>query len=389
MSLSSLSKALAGVGLAAAAALLAAAAFGLGAPAAGWAATGLCIVALAASAYFLHCARGVIRGVTDVCCRISAGDFEARVIRIREGGELGALQHALDDMIDRCDAFIREATAAMGAMRDNRYYRRILPEGLKGSLHSAATTMNEAAQAIQERVAAFNHDTAQFEGAIGKIVSALASASANIGQTSGRLNEGATTTRERAAMVSAASEQTTNNMQTVAAAATELSVSAQEVGRDVNRSADITAQAVKKASEASEMVRSLSAAAERIGAVIELITSVAEQTNLLALNATIEAARAGEAGKGFAVVAHEVKSLAGQTAKATKEISDHIAEIQAATRNAVESIGATGAIIGEMNEITGTWRPPSMGRPRRPARSPAMSTARSRACARSPTACAT
>ncbi len=64
--------------------------------------------------------------------------------------------------------------------------------------------------------------------------------------------------------------------------------------------------------------QALAQAAQKIGDVVKLISSIAGQTNLLALNATIEAARAGEAGRGFAVVASEVKSLAVQTAKATE-----------------------------------------------------------------------
>jgi methyl-accepting chemotaxis protein len=65
----------------------------------------------------------------------------------------------------------------------------------------------------------------------------------------------------------------------------------------------------------------------RVGKVADGIAAIAKQTHLLALNATIEAARAGAAGRGFAVVAGEVKSLAGRTAEATKEIEGTLAEL--------------------------------------------------------------
>ena len=101
-------------------------------------------------------------------------------------------------------------------------------------------------------------------------------------------------------------------------------------------------------------MRALAAGAQQIEHVAKLISDIAAQTNLLALNATIEAARAGEAGRGFAVVAVEVKSLASQTAEATKEIGTRIAQIQGATREAVDAIQGITATIEEVSAIATT-----------------------------------
>jgi methyl-accepting chemotaxis protein len=296
---------------------------------------------------------GLLTEVTQVCVRLANGDFEARLMQgDRERGHFGAMRASFNDMIDRCDAFVREASAAMAAVRDDKYYRHILPQGLRGSLLIASRTMNEAMQVIERRVAAFNANTAKFEGAISSVIDTVSSASGNMGQTAGSLGRGATATRERANAVSAATQQAASNMETVAAATTELTASANEISQNVARSADIAKVAVSQVEEARHTVGSLSTATERIGTIVQLIEEIASQTNLLALNATIEAARAGEAGRGFSVVAQEVKSLAAQTARATHDISVSIAEVQSTTKAAVDAISMIGGAIGQVNEIT-------------------------------------
>jgi methyl-accepting chemotaxis protein len=127
-----------------------------------------------------------------------------------------------------------------------------------------------------------------------------------------------------------------------------------EIGQQVTRSTRIAADAVNEANRTNEAVHSLSAAAQRIGDVVKLISEIASRTNLLALNATIEAARAGASGKGFAVVATEVKSLATQTAKATDEITAQVAAMQGATDDAVKAIQGIGSTIGTINGIATT-----------------------------------
>jgi methyl-accepting chemotaxis protein len=126
-----------------------------------------------------------------------------------------------------------------------------------------------------------------------------------------------------------------------------------EIDRQVAQSNAIATKAVNEAGRTNLAVKELDEAAGRIGDVVKLITDIAEQTNLLALNATIEAARAGEAGRGFVVVAGEVKALAGQTSRATEEISTQIAGMQRATVRSIEAITAIEHIIREIGDISG------------------------------------
>lgn len=134
----------------------------------------------------------------------------------------------------------------------------------------------------------------------------------------------------------------------VSAMAETLNQSAETISSKVSQALTQTNAAVAKVEEASQVVGRMAQASDRIGDIVKLIQDIANQTNLLALNATIEAARAGEAGRGFAVVANEVKALAGQTADATKEIADQIAEIQNVTEAAVAAISGIGESINSV-----------------------------------------
>jgi methyl-accepting chemotaxis protein len=208
---------------------------------------------------------------------------------------------------------------------------------------------------IEENKATYDRKLATlaetFEAKFGPLVGSVSAQATTLKETAATMSTAAERTNSQAATVAVAAEQASLNVQTVAAATEELHASVSEIGRQVGHSTQITSAAVGAAQRSNVAVQGLSAAAQKIGDVVRLISDIAGQTNLLALNATIEAARAGEAGKGFAVVAAEVKGLANQTAKATENIASQVAAMQAATADAVQSIEGISDTISTMSEI--------------------------------------
>lgn len=110
-------------------------------------------------------------------------------------------------------------------------------------------------------------------------------------------------------------------------------------------------EVVKASSENIKQLENLSKMVEGFAGVI---ASIANKTNMLSLNASIEAARAGEHGRGFAVVASQVRDLASQSAKSSKEISDTIKEIQSFVKETVTSMNAIYGNATEQYEKVGS-----------------------------------
>jgi methyl-accepting chemotaxis protein len=205
--------------------------------------------------------------------------------------------------------------------------------------------------ASAERRAIVHKLADEFETTIGTIAEAVSLASIKLEQAARTLTTVAATTLKLANTVAETAQDASGNVQSMASATVELSATSKEIGREVSESSKIAGIAVAQAANTDRKINELSAAAQRIGEVTSIINDIADQTNLLALNATIEAARAGEAGKGFSVVAQEVKTLAAQTARATDEIANQIANIQSSTLHSVSAIGEISETIGRISTI--------------------------------------
>src|SRR5260221_7093742 len=151
------------------------------------------------------------------------------------------------------------------------------------------------------------------------------------------------------------SEKVRGMMDQVASGAEELNASVREISEAMTKSQETAATAVDRVEAADQQAQRLSAAAEQMSSIVELIGNITGQINLLALNATIESTRAGEAGRGFAVVASEVKNLVNQAKQATDKIGQEIGNLNGISGDVVAALNSIKKAIQDVSEyVTST-----------------------------------
>jgi methyl-accepting chemotaxis protein WspA len=171
--------------------------------------------------------------------------------------------------------------------------------------------------------------------------------------------------------ISATAQELVKTMKSVTEVAEETATLAGHGQSGLNRMEGTIRQIMDASGSINTRLAVLSEKAGNINTVVTTITKVADQTNLLSLNAAIEAEKAGEHGRGFAVVATEIRRLADQTAAATSNIEQMVAEMQSAVsagvmgmdkfseevRRGVEVVGQVGTQLAQIIEQVQTLTP--------------------------------
>jgi methyl-accepting chemotaxis protein len=289
-------------------------------------AVGTALIGLVIAIAFAYSLSKPISAAVRVAERVAAGNF-ADDIAVRRRDELGRLLKSLAVMQASLKARADQDLALMSSKDETHAQQVTRRQRIEAEIEAFRSTFT-AALANTDRMTGELTNTAQ---TLSSIAHAAGKQSVETASTAG---------------------QTSANVQTVATAASQLGDSVQAIKTQVNDATTIVQRASGMAGTANDTIRALASSTQHIDEVVGFIRNIAGQTNLLALNATIEAARAGEAGRGFAVVASEVKALATQTAKATEDISSQIAEVQSATKQAVDNVGAIASIMDEIDRFT-------------------------------------
>ncbi|MFK7885988.1 MAG: methyl-accepting chemotaxis protein [Gammaproteobacteria bacterium] len=261
-------------------------------------------------------------------------DADRRVARVVKIATDITAQKQHQAMTDR---LLREARDVMVGLADGDLTHRVEGEYI-GAFAELSESINRTVDKFGEITADIRNVAKSVDGG----ANAISSGNMNLSQ--------------RTEQQSASLAQTSANMQTMTHTVSENADNARTANHLAILAQDKAEEGGGVVEEAIQAMNDINESSKKIGDIIGVIDEIAFQTNLLALNAAVEAARAGEHGRGFSVVASEVRSLAGRSATAAKEIKalihDSGMKVKQGTRLVNQSGSTLDEIVNGVKEVT-------------------------------------
>jgi methyl-accepting chemotaxis protein len=193
-------------------------------------------------------------------------------------------------------------------------------------------------------------------GTLKNIVTNVRQGSENVATASAEIAHGNHDLSSRTEQQASALEQTASSMEQLGSQVKQNAENARQANALALNASNVAVSGGEVVGQVVQTMKGINDSSRRIADIISVIDGIAFQTNILALNAAVEAARAGEQGRGFAVVASEVRSLAGRSADAAKEIKSLInASVERVEQGTalVDKAGATMTeIVGSIRRVT-------------------------------------
>ncbi len=238
----------------------------------------------------------------------------------------------------------------------------MIARNITGTLGQALAALKDIAEGegdLTQRLSEDGRDEiAQLAAAFNKFASKIETMVSQIKKSAGSINTSATEIAAGNDNLSQRTEEQASSLEETASSMEEMTSTVKQNAdntRQVNQLAKSTREQAEQGGQvlvnAVDAMGAISESSKKIADIISVIDEIAFQTNLLALNAAVEAARAGEQGRGFAVVASEVRTLAGRSADAAKEIKDLITDSVNKVTLGSELVDASGKTLEEI--VTG------------------------------------
>jgi methyl-accepting chemotaxis protein len=280
----------------------------------------------------------VVAQTQDVIKSANGGDLSRRIDTTSASGDVLKMAEAINLLLASVAEMFGDVQEVIATATEGDLSRRVESGAKTGDLRKMADSVNMLLQSVSQIVC-------NVKGAAGEVLGGAE-----------EISHGTLDLQQRTEQQSSSLEQTASSMEEMTTTVKQNADNAGQANQLATAARDQAEKGGAVVGQAIDAMARINEASKKISDIIGVIDEIAFQTNLLALNAAVEAARAGEQGRGFAVVATEVRSLAGRSATAAKEIKaliqDSVRKVEDGSKLVTQSGETLGQIVTSVKKVS-------------------------------------